>query len=130
MDDASWSLLLTISVTDISSPHEQVDIAPASDTRRVPHPARLVRQGTPRLRHHAAGQGGFERCGKNGSGNPVRLARPHDRGGLGRQGQYPGPAPYLLQAHRAWPNHVARGNGAAVPRGPRRAPPARECVTP
>src|SRR5579863_1641559 len=73
-DGASLSLLLTISVTDISWLHEQIETATAADTRRVPHPARLVRQGAPRLRHHAAGQGGFGRCGENGAGNPVRLA--------------------------------------------------------
>src|SRR6516164_2873606 len=130
MSGASSSSLLTISVTDISWAHEQVAAATAINTRRVPYPARLVRQGAPRLRHHAAGQGGFGRCGKNGSGNAVRLARPHDRGGLGCQGQHPRAAPHLLQAHGAWPNDVARGNGAAVARGPLRAPPTRERVTP
>src|SRR3981081_4695207 len=94
----------TISVTDISWLHEQVDPAPAANARRVPHPARLVRQGAPRLRHHATGQGGFGRCGENGAGNAIRLARPHDRGGPGHQGQHPRPAPDLLSTHPAWPN--------------------------
>ncbi len=121
---------LTISVTDISCSHAQAETVTAADTRRVPHSARLVRQGAPRLRHHAAGQRGLGRFGENGPGNAVRLARPHDRGGSGCPGQYAGPAPDLLQAHGAWPNDVARGNGAAVARGPRRAPPVGEHVTP
>ena len=61
-------LLLTISVTDISWLHEQVGTAVAANTRRVPHPAGLVRQGAPRLRHHAAGQGGFGDTVKMGPG--------------------------------------------------------------
>src|SRR5581483_11953536 len=109
-----FSSPLTISVTDIVWPHEQVETAPAAHTRRVPHLTRLVRQGAPWLRHHATGQGGFGRCGENGSGNALRLARSHDRGGAGCQKQHPRPAPHLLQAHRAWRSQVARGNGTAV----------------
>jgi hypothetical protein len=45
VDGASSSLLLTISATDMSWLHERVETAAAANTRRVPHPARLVRQG-------------------------------------------------------------------------------------
>jgi hypothetical protein len=34
--------------------------------------------------------------------------------GPGCHGQYPGPAPHLLEAPGAWPNHAARGNGTAM----------------
>ena len=67
---------------------------------------------------------------KMGPGTLYRLARPHDRGGPGREGEHPRPAPLLLPAHGAWPNRVARGNGAAVSRGPCRSPPAGKGVTP
>src|SRR5262249_48345774 len=86
---------LTISVTDISWPHEQVETATAANTRRVPHSARLVRQGAPRLRHHAAGQGGLAGRGQNGSGK---------KGLHRKKGCYTG---YTPAKSNAWPAKAA-----------------------